>query len=232
MSFSVRCQCGKTIPVSETDAGALLECTCGEVVQVPALSELRRQAGLPAYTASAADQIAYMLAHRELPQPQCAGCGMLTEETVDASVDCEKTWTKDPSVLTHVFVALVSPWIWAIWSGQQMYRQEGREFGRGLTVYLPLRLCSACREAIRPSIWLRVSRPCKWAFLVLGVGIVLFYDIRGLYLVAGAAVPWAMERSMKNARQAVIHRFFMRVPIYQQLLEEYPKAEIVIHSPV
>ena len=41
MEHNIVCACGKTMEVSEGMAGSAIPCTCGNMVQVPSLSQLR-----------------------------------------------------------------------------------------------------------------------------------------------------------------------------------------------
>lgn len=45
MGLSVRCECGREMPVHAGQAGTEITCSCGTTVRVPLLSELRHQAG-------------------------------------------------------------------------------------------------------------------------------------------------------------------------------------------
>ncbi len=45
MTYSVPCECGKTLAVIATDAGTDMRCECGRLVSVPILSQLRQQSG-------------------------------------------------------------------------------------------------------------------------------------------------------------------------------------------
>ena len=53
MDFTVRCDCGRPMTVSEGSAGATLACPCGQPVAIPSLGKLRQSAGLTAVWASA-----------------------------------------------------------------------------------------------------------------------------------------------------------------------------------
>lgn len=48
MEFTVSCSCGRVQTVSEGSAGARIACDCGQTVDVPSLTQLRKQAGLSA----------------------------------------------------------------------------------------------------------------------------------------------------------------------------------------
>ena len=48
--FSVQCRCSRFISVTQSQAGSTVTCDCGKECIVPALSELKKQLGMPAFS--------------------------------------------------------------------------------------------------------------------------------------------------------------------------------------
>src|SRR5207248_3797335 len=145
VDFHLRCACGQDVPVPASAAGASVDCRCGQKLAVPSLGELRRQAGLNAYQASAALVIEHMRADGELPtSPDCAVCGQATTNQLVAVADCEKAWggrsdQGDWDIAYQLF---------GLWSLVFRELQPREERGRTLIVQLPIRVCPDCRDAI------------------------------------------------------------------------------------
>lgn len=47
MNYSIPCQCGKSLQAAASQAGTDIECTCGRLISVPPLSQLRQMAADP-----------------------------------------------------------------------------------------------------------------------------------------------------------------------------------------
>ncbi len=90
-TFSVPCQCGRSIHVTAAAAGTEVVCDCGQQVSVPGLSKLRTQAGQDAYITNAAEKInAEHNAGREPAGTHCLQCGDLGLNCVEIKIQCEK----------------------------------------------------------------------------------------------------------------------------------------------
>src|SRR4051812_49946968 len=127
MDFFITCECGKNHPVTEGQAGGRLACDCGRSVAVPALGELRRQAGLAAYRPSPVHLINHLRAAGDLLSGEsCARCGVPTDQTVTAVADCERAWTersdRSEGILVTVLFGVLGYLIW-----QSSWRRESAE---------------------------------------------------------------------------------------------------------
>src|SRR5204862_1500612 len=95
MDFHLKCSCGNTVVVTEAAAEGAARCPCGQAVPVPPLTELRRQAGLPAYNISPELEIEYLLEDGATPGGKtCVRCGTATDDRVLVVTECERSWTK------------------------------------------------------------------------------------------------------------------------------------------
>lgn len=69
MAMSVKCPCGRAIPVSAGQAGAEVVCSCGQAVRVPLLTELRRASGEASDPSELAQALHAMLTDDPAPKP-------------------------------------------------------------------------------------------------------------------------------------------------------------------
>ena len=148
MPFHVDCRCGRQVEVRAADAGGEVTCPCGNVNPVPSLSELRRRAGLTSYEGSIAGTIRRKLVNGELPAGDlCVRCGMPTEETLECSVECERTSARGPGSWATVLLSMfTSIGTWLTLHEQYL---DPEVTGRELVVEAPLRVCTDCRRRLR-----------------------------------------------------------------------------------
>lgn len=185
MSYFVPCDCGKTIEVTGTQAGANVTCPCGRTVRVPLLSQLRQLAGQEAYETGTIDTINRMIRDGELPfGDTCAISGLPTSDSCNLYVRCESMWTKGPGFFRHLFiiitcVALPCTIVWAL-LGWALLEERHEEVGRDRSVCVPLRVRQEHQRRLR-----------------------------------------------RTRNQAKLRKMLRTVPIYAQLLDEYPQAKIV-----
>jgi hypothetical protein len=146
--FSVDCSCGRTIEVKIADAGREIRCSCGTLNHVPALSGLRRNAGMPSYKIGIADRIIQKYNDGQLPlETNCVHCGMPTENTVVCSVECERTRANGGGLWSNVFLLMLAP-VWA-WQQARKDFNDTEAVGREIVVNAPLRICVKCQSEIK-----------------------------------------------------------------------------------
>ena len=145
--YRVTCECGRAVPVSERAAGSRVTCPCGREVEVPSLRELRRLAG-------AADTVNPVLvlerlaaSGRLVASGACSRCGRDDAATVHITVTCERSWTKTSRLAWWLMPAL--PWFARILVREEAEEAPAQQFGRDVSLRLPLRLCAACRPEVR-----------------------------------------------------------------------------------
>ena len=217
MSFSVLCECGRAIPVTEVQAGADVDCRCGRRNAVPLLSALRREAGLDAYKKSTAERIADMVAAGELPRgSQCARCGAFTPETFECIAECERRWRKSSSTWQPVWI----PFVGIFWT-----RTERRveELGRETNVRMKLRLCADCRPH---NHLIRVAWVLRWSKWGVATAAIFASGFR-FGLLAAALGLWFLEFALRWLDQRGLNKAFRREAIYQELFAEFPHCIIV-----
>jgi hypothetical protein len=176
---------------------------------------------MPAYQASAALVIRHMLAAGELPTTtQCFHCGNDAQDTLVATVECEKAWVSGPGGLSWAFAVLVMG-VWAVALGGR----DGKELGRNLILHVPLKLCPPCRRTLRLRSPGRALGLASLACALAGVGaLVLLGSAWGWLSLGLSALLWLTAVSTTARRRAVLKQLLLREPLYDRLLREYPGA--------
>jgi hypothetical protein len=134
--------------VREGLAGTRRTCTCGRVITVPSLHELRRQAGLAPYEVSPELVIEHRLASGELPAERtCVRCGAETDEVLLVRAECERLQVRtsgDPSGVLMTLALLLTGWLIIL-----PRRRQQSEYGKDKIYTLPLVVCPECRASLR-----------------------------------------------------------------------------------
>jgi hypothetical protein len=165
-----------------------------------------------------------MLAEGELPGTVvCARCGSTTPEIVGVIAECEKAWIRGPNDGPSFLIAFLLVGFWAF----LLRQQDSREFGRTLTLELPVRLCPTCQQTMRRDSPMLHHRMLPIGLTVLGLlALILWSAWVGLLLLAGSALVWWIGRTAKKRQQAAIKTVLRHIPIYEALLQEYPEANV------
>jgi hypothetical protein len=228
LDFELRCMCGQQVSVSDGAAGTTVECPCGRAIAVPSLSELRRQAGVPALRVSPALLIAHMLASGELPTvTTCAHCDSPTDQTADVTAECEKVWIRRTGGVSWVIALL----LFGVWGLLLRPREgEAKEYGRNLVLHLPVRMCRSCQRQLSHDS-LAASLEFVAVVLALLAGLVLFFlwTAWGWSLLAGSLLMWGEARVVRARRRRAIMSLLRREPLYEQLFTDYPDANVVLN---
>ena len=154
MTYSVPCECGKTLAVIATDAGTDMRCECGRLVSVPILSQLRATIRPRAYEAGTIDKINRMIRDGQLPPgDRCMICGVTTSDALDVHVQCESAWVKGPGNTRFLLVALgilfFPFWILWVFLGRELLGEERKELGCERSACAPLRICTKHGDELR-----------------------------------------------------------------------------------
>ena len=183
MDFEIACKCGKRRSVAGMMAGTCVRCECGVEIQVPPLSELRRQAGVEPYVTSALDQIQQLLDADDLPAgSDCLLCHAPTHETVYCEAVCERSWKhreyfcEEPGGFTEIMLFFFPVVLLCL-----IRAETAETMGRDIVVPMPFRLRPACQRT--------------------------------------SGVP-RRSRRLKELLRAV--------PVYQEVLRDYPRTKIRI----
>jgi hypothetical protein len=168
--------------------------------------------------------IEHLLADGDLPPPQCVGCGGEPAVTITPIAECEKTWRQGGgnSPLAIAIIGALFGWIVIT------TRDTRRTLGRNLTVAAPIRLCPKCVERSATTMAERILPWLKWLFLAGAAVAFLFAQwLVGLGLLACFVLILIVTVRMTRRRNEARKRLLREVPIYAQLMDEYPEATIV-----
>jgi len=145
MEYSVACGCGNMRRVTAGDAGSSLTCSCGQQIEVPPLSILRREAGQ--FSASPELIIKTMIEKNELPEDStCVQCHSETNGVHQFMVVCERAETKrEVGGCSFVAYFILLGWVGVILATLQN-RNHSKDYGRDVSFRLPIRLCPACEH--------------------------------------------------------------------------------------
>jgi hypothetical protein len=133
--------------VREGLAGTRRQCSCGRVIVVPPLHELRRQIGLPPYEVSPELVIEHLLTTGDLLEDHgCVCCGAPADELLFIETECERRQVRESGGLSWPVLLVTGLmfgfWIWLF------QRRETREYGKDKIYTLPLAVCPACRPTL------------------------------------------------------------------------------------
>ena len=150
MGPAIQCACGNRIAVSTTQAGSQVLCDCGQLHAVPALSELRRQSGLPKYELNAVDTIRQMVAAGEMPGGKnCVGCGCETQSSLTCEVECQSPWLKNNNYWSVLILSIIAPI--QVFKNFDKLNKKATVMGQECVVRAPLRLCDRCAAKVGTS---------------------------------------------------------------------------------
>ncbi len=147
MDLSVTCECGLKTQVTPTMCGNSVACDCGKAIQIPRLSELRRNAGLTPVMVGVADKLQAMLVDGLLPaEVDCVSCGSPTNLYLTCEIECERMFAKKPSYASYFLQFLFAP-VWILGATKREY-DNPEVHGRELVVKTPIRICETCFSKI------------------------------------------------------------------------------------
>jgi hypothetical protein len=215
--FHIDCECGERTTISAGAAGAKINCSCGRILEVPGLQELRRRAGLSPYAVNTATKITLMVEAGKLPsETTCAACQKHTRSVLNVIAACEFIWITTEE--TYAYGVLVS-------------ERELSQHGRELIVPTPIIVCDNCQRKRFHLGWLE-SLHWSVALAIASAGLVLLVLFSlfttGAICLAVAAALYLFPFWAESRRRAGIKQLLSRTPIYNKLLGEYPSAIVGI----
>lgn len=145
MSYHIDCECGRTITVRASDAGAEKKCLCGRTNRVPKLSELRQIAGEAAFTVGAVDRIRALQQIGKIPFGECMLCGNPTKAAVECEIVCEAPWVKKRSILFWIFACMTLGFVVAAFVKRKEESDE-EVHGKDTVIRIPISLCPTCES--------------------------------------------------------------------------------------
>jgi hypothetical protein len=159
MGFSVRCECGETLPVSANDAGTVIACRCTRSVEVPRLSALRAMAGAADDYGSVLERVRSQIKRGELPSN--AICPLTEQEattTLWLEILCEREWSRrsDADDGKVMLLLMLGGWLGMLYA---VMRGGAREtLGSDVSIMAPLRLSSSGAAKVMHVRWQRTFK--------------------------------------------------------------------------
>jgi hypothetical protein len=223
MTLGVLCECGRCLPVAQTDAGSVLSCSCGRRVVVPLLEEFRDQSVLLSAT-TVERRVQRLSAEGVLPRTDaCLRCGGVTAQAVDIDLQCERYTAHASGGQRFLIIPLLWGFVWATWREPEQLEIRGRD----TDVAAPIGLCAVCRGELR-------APAASWQLLAVPLlavsGIVGYFQLLasiGLAIV-GLVVLMVTRRFALRRWQRVLKGLLRKVPVYRQVLAIYPDAVVVM----
>ena len=235
MDYSIRCECGHEMRVSEGSAGARIPCNCGRIVEIPSLGALRTSRGLPAVDVPLEIEVLSKLESGELPPSTCIGCGKGADR-IWYVAECEQIHERTSRDKWPLFQGIA----FAIGLFANLlvftYRVNGRDetvttmHGREINIPVPVRCCESCRDTL-------IREPTNGVLKTFGtllvwagmVGLMLFYYVIGVAsLLVGISLQWVVS-SRQVQYQRRLRDLLSNIPFYKRVFDKYPDAVIEVH---
>ena len=142
----VQCPCSKQITVSPSQCGSAIQCTCGRTLEIPRLSQLRRDCGQGDKNLSILEKIAGLKNAGLLPpENTCSVCSSVTDDVIECHVQCEVASVTSPSGLVSFISILFLPFM----TLAALIAEEHREaeiHGRFTEIDIPVSICKSCKS--------------------------------------------------------------------------------------
>jgi hypothetical protein len=155
MEYFIACECGKRNRVAACQAGEQIHCKCGQSIRVPALSELRKQAGAQPFERSGDSIVAarYGKGRLVVGNGACLSCASATNSTLACVIECESPGSRDRPFLIEIIeravVQLAIGWFQLL-----VHRPSDTQdaVGHERVCEVRVSICPSCRKlARRPS---------------------------------------------------------------------------------
>lgn len=220
MNFSVPCECGKAMTISEGLAGAQVSCGCGRLVNVPSLTQLRTDAGLRPVEVPLNVEIDWLVQSGELPTALCIGCHAMGADVVEIYAACERIYVQKSGGVGWGLIILT-----VVLSGGRLFawtEEEAVEHGRETVVRVPCRVCDSCRHQLLPPTAKWLPRLATM-FLVLGlVGLFIAHWALPAALFLGWLLIGLRIGNQRTQQQRQLKKAMSVVPIYEKLFAKFP----------
>lgn len=171
-TFSLSCECGKSVTVNIADAGGEKFCECGRRLAVPSLSELRRSIGQDPFESNVLDTVRRQL--RECDNQIGAVClhsGRSTSDRLWIALVCEqrrigknksdRDW-RPVRFLATLFAIVMLPLAGIVYLFSRMWAEnspsDSQELGHDRIINLPLPIDSDFHDEISEKQLLRYAK--------------------------------------------------------------------------
>jgi hypothetical protein len=166
-----------------------------------------------------------MIAEGELPvTDSCIRCGDVKEpKRINVELQCERYMARSHGGFR--FLILPIPFIHFMWWREKEWVEIR---GRDTDVPTPICLCEECRLPIRAK---KNSTYLYLAATILAVSVFVGYLAlwAGIGLAASGLILIGWQKRLSfNRRQFALKALLGKVPVYQQVLQRYPRAFVVV----
>jgi hypothetical protein len=146
----VECECTNKRPVTPAQCGTTIQCLCGRTINVPRLSEVRRNCGQS--NLSTIERMRQMIHDNELPSdPLCSVCRSKNGAVIQCTVQCETYSVAGPGYWGAFFGMLFSPLQLFFGSTSWLGYRNAEVHGRNTAVTVPISVCDQCDRRFRKS---------------------------------------------------------------------------------
>jgi len=233
VDFFVDCPCGKRTIVDAASAGGTTTCACGQIVEIPLLSVLRRQAGLSAYPINPVTVINELVTKGELPAGKsCLRCRRTTKDIFHAVAYCESSVETHPSGDTMQGVADAIALVVDVHGVEVDPGPESEIKGNAVVVPVPVRVCPDCRPRFERKLTLSLLLVAAIVSPIVGWALLFALSAWAALLIPFGGLLWLLRRAIYRQHQSTLRTLFRRVPQYDELLKRYPDAEFARERPL
>lgn len=221
MDFSIACQCGAQIVVSEGSAGTRMNCNCGRVVEVPSLAKLRSGAGLAPIDVPLEHEIKWLLNSGELPTAECVHCGSSVADVIRFRADCETFYVQKSGGLSWASLLLAGGGLF-LWD-EEVVNCHGRE----TVIPVPAPVCYQCQRNllnVPPTAVLKLVGTLVLMSAICAL-VFVYWPIAVIAALCGLALR-VVATTLQTRHQVCIKTMLSNVPIYKAVFKKYPNAVV------
>ena len=233
MEFSVSCDCGQSITVSEGSAGSNQKCPCGKIIQVPSLAKLRTQLGLPPVEPEPDIEVLALVKAGALPPGTCIGCGLEGTSVLPMEAVCEEMYAEHQGEVPVIFGLFGIIILFFVTGGRGFSRgpDDVQLRGRDVIVPVPGKVCDRCRMGSwQPPVrwvWNRAGDLC----LLVAIGLAIYFQwIPALIAICCGLGFYIYARVAYANYQRKIKRLLASIPEYKLLFDKFPETYFRLQS--
>lgn len=147
----VTCECSQRREVTPAQCGTSVKCFCGRSLNVPRLSELKRQCGQSNLTTIEQARL-QASQDQDGATRQCAACDLRAGVTTYCTIQCESTVTKGSGFMGN-FVLMWINLIGGLMASRNYSNPEVH--GRNTAIRIPIAICEDCMTTFAKSDTMR-----------------------------------------------------------------------------
>jgi hypothetical protein len=231
MNLGVVCECGRTIPVNESDAGNAVFCSCRRRVMVPSLEEFRDEPVLLS-ASNPERRVQRLVAEGRLPpEGACQRCGESgAQRIVHVELECERASTHVSGGPRWLIIPLPGLFLRVAWEEERRVELRGRD----TDVPAPVSLCPDCHRQLTRARFLvpgmlavgvlALSGLVGWLGYLFGSG--LAFACVPFLMVIAPLLFFGLLHLASGRRQRRFKDVLRKVPAYAAVLKRYPYTTV------